>query len=204
MLEGGTSFTDINVIVIPSDQSPVSAASKLVCFSMHAISVDLSGSGNRSDYVASNMTATIIAGNTCAKIYIPITNDSHVEELETFNLNLAIPSSLPPLLDGRISVGDITTAIGRIFDRSGEFLCLPHSYIICFIVLVIELASTTFTGSESSKLVNAVVTKSNEPSLAIVTVWLNFTKHSSMSATGKCRYLRKCIINLNISCSYVF
>ena len=37
MLEGGTSFTDINVIVIPSDQSPVSAASKIVCSSMHAI-----------------------------------------------------------------------------------------------------------------------------------------------------------------------
>ena len=89
------------------------------------ISADLLGSGNRSDYVASNITATIIAGNTIAKIYVPITNDSHVEELEKFNLNLAIPSLLPPLLDGRISVGGITTAIGRIFDRSGEFLRLP-------------------------------------------------------------------------------
>ena len=86
------------------------------------IDVGLLGSGNRPDYNASNITATIIAGTTSAKIYIPITNDSHVEELETFDLNIAIPSSLPPSLDGRLSVGGITTAIGRIFDRSGEFL----------------------------------------------------------------------------------
>ena len=97
------------------------------------INVDLLGSGNRSDYVASNITATIIAGNTGTKIYIPITNDSHVEELETFNLNIAIPSSLSPSLDGRLYVGGIPTAIGRIFDRSGEFLwstiALTHSYV---------------------------------------------------------------------------
>ena len=55
-------------------------------------------------------------------------------------------------------------------------------------MLVIELASTTFTGSESSQSVNAVVTKSKELSVAIVTVRLTFNKHSSMSATGKCTY----------------
>ena len=129
MLEGGTSFTDINVIVIPSDQSPVSAKSKIVCLvSQQLIIVDLLGSGNRTDYDASNITPTFIAGTTIATVHIPITNDSHVEELETFNLNLTIPQSLPPSLDGRLSVRGITTAIGRIFDRSGECLW-PYHYL---------------------------------------------------------------------------
>ena len=70
-------------------------------------------------------------------------------------------------------------------------------------MLVIELASPTFTGSESSELVNAVVTKSNALTIAIVTVRLTFTKHSSMSATGKCRYLNGLYTYIAILCSYV-
>ena len=56
-------------------------------------------------------------------------------------------------------------------------------------MLVIELESVMFTGSELSQSVNVVVTKSNELSVAIVKVRLTFTKHPSMSATGNCKYL---------------
>ena len=73
----------------------------------------------------------------------------------------------------------------------GHTIALTHTYIICYVVLVISLASTKFTGSESSQSVNAVVTKSNALTVAIVTVRLSFTRHSAMSATGKCMYLNR-------------
>ena len=80
------------------------------------ISVHLLGSVD-ADYAADNITPTFIAETTTATINIPITIDSHIEELETFNLSIVLTQSLPPSLDDRLSIRIITTAIGRIFDK---------------------------------------------------------------------------------------
>ena len=81
------------------------------------ISVHLLGSVDDADYAADNITPTFIAETTTATINIPITIDSHIEELETFNLSIVLTQSLPPSRDGRLSIRSITTAIGRIFDK---------------------------------------------------------------------------------------
>ena len=68
------------------------------------------------DYTSNPVNATFPAGTITATINIPITNDSHTEELETFDLRITVP----PPIDRRLSVRGITTAVGRIFDRSGS------------------------------------------------------------------------------------
>ena len=52
-------------------------------------------------------------------VNISVTNDSIVEESETFNLAFIIPSSL----SGRVIPGDITTATGNITDDTGNINC---------------------------------------------------------------------------------
>ena len=49
-------------------------------------------------------------------VNVPVTGDSIAEEMETFNLNLSIPSSL----SGRVTPGNITTATATIIDDTGK------------------------------------------------------------------------------------
>ena len=49
-------------------------------------------------------------------IDVPVTMDDIAEEMETFDLNLSIPSSL----SGRVTPGNITTATATIIDETGE------------------------------------------------------------------------------------
>ena len=49
-------------------------------------------------------------------VNVPVTGDSIAEEMETFNLNLSIPSSL----SGRVTPGNITTATATIVDDTGK------------------------------------------------------------------------------------
>ena len=49
-------------------------------------------------------------------IDVPVTGDNIAEEMETFNLNL----SIPPLLSGRVTPGNITTATATIIDDTGK------------------------------------------------------------------------------------
>ena len=49
-------------------------------------------------------------------IDVPVTMDNTAEEMETFNLNLSIPSSL----SGRVTPGNITTATATIIDDTGK------------------------------------------------------------------------------------
>ena len=48
-------------------------------------------------------------------IDVPVTRDSIAEEMETFDLNLSIPS----LLSERVAPGSITTATATIIDDTG-------------------------------------------------------------------------------------
>ena len=49
-------------------------------------------------------------------IDVPVTKDNIAEEMEIFNLNLSIPSSL----SGRVTPGNITTATATITDDTGK------------------------------------------------------------------------------------
>ena len=56
-------------------------------------------------------------------IDVPVTSDGIAEEMETFNLNLSIPSSL----SGRVTLGNITTATATIIDDTGKIELLLYS-----------------------------------------------------------------------------
>ena len=47
---------------------------------------------------------------------MPVTEDNIVEELETFNLTLSIPSSLKD----QVILGDVTDAVGNIIDNTSK------------------------------------------------------------------------------------
>ena len=49
-------------------------------------------------------------------IDVPVTRDNTAEEMETFNLNLSIPSSL----SRGVTPGNITTATATIIDETGK------------------------------------------------------------------------------------
>ena len=77
------------------------------------------------DYTSTPITATFTAGTTSTTINIPVTNDSIVEEPESFNLSFTIPSSLSEV----VVPGSINSAIGTITDNTGM---LTFTYCIDF------------------------------------------------------------------------
>ena len=68
------------------------------------------------DYVSTPVTAIFLAGTNSTTVNVPITNDNKIEEIEKFNLSI----SIPPSLSGKLSIGGITTAVGRILDESSK------------------------------------------------------------------------------------
>ena len=115
LLKGGISSTDVNVTVMPSNQSPLSAEGKF----MHPALTNLfliEHSGGK-DYISAPITATFTAGTTSTTINVPISNDNETEETETFDLNIIVPYSL----DGRLILGDRATAISKIIDNSSKY-----------------------------------------------------------------------------------
>ena len=136
------------------------------------------------DFVSNPVNATFLAGTTNVTINIALTEDNITEEIETFNLDII----LPPSTDSRINVGDRTTAIGRIIDRSSkQFIHLNVSiFKICllytFVALIVEFGSSEFVGSEFSQSVQVVITKANPLPTTVITVQITF---SPMSATGR-------------------
>ena len=59
-------------------------------------------------------------------IDVPVTKDNIAEEMETFNLNLSIPSSLR----GRVIPGDIVTATVTIIDQTGKIEVVCYNEFI--------------------------------------------------------------------------
>ena len=55
-------------------------------------------------------------------IDVPVTTDNIAEGMETFNLNLNIPSSL----SGRVTPGDIVTATATIIDETGKITVIYY------------------------------------------------------------------------------
>lgn len=111
LLRGGISSTDINVTVIPSNQSPLSAEGSLCMPLTNLVLIDHAGG---KDYTTAPITATFTSGTISTTIYVPISNDNDTEPTETFDLEIIVPYSH----DGRLILGDRATAIGRILDRS--------------------------------------------------------------------------------------
>ena len=76
--------------------------------------------------------ATIIAGNSIGAVNVTVINDNIVEGNETFNMSLAVPSSLDP----RIKTGTVTSATATIIDTSSELHCYKF---FTFVQLLQEL-----------------------------------------------------------------
>ena len=68
------------------------------------------------DYNTTPITATFIAGATTTAVNVSLINDTIVEGPETFDLNITIP----PPLNGRVILGNVTKAIGNITDNTGK------------------------------------------------------------------------------------
>ena len=68
------------------------------------------------DYTSAPINATFPVETDITAIDIPVSKDDIIEEMETFNLNFSIPSSL----SGKVILGNITTATGIIVDDSGK------------------------------------------------------------------------------------
>ena len=137
ILGGGVSSTDISVVVIPFDQSPLSAeGNRYVSYTKQTI-FDFGKSGGN-DYDSTPITASFTAGTTSTMINVPITNDTNAEEIETFNLNIIIPSSLL----GRLFLGERAMAVGKIIDASSKYSTIYYVHIIhLFCILFIRINS---------------------------------------------------------------
>ena len=116
MLRGGTSASAISVTVTPFDQSPVSAEGKILCVSYTDYNVSVNRLGNGRDYTSTPINATFPVGTGSIIISVPVTKDNIIEEIETFKLNLSMPSSV----NGRVMLGNITTATVTIIDDTSK------------------------------------------------------------------------------------
>lgn len=115
LLGGGTSSSNITVIIMPFDQFPLSAEGKRCeSYTEYLLYVDWSGG---KDYSAFPINATFTAGTTITTINIPIFTDTTAEDTETFGLRITIPSSL----GGRLSHGNLDTAVCNIIDVSSKY-----------------------------------------------------------------------------------
>ena len=72
--------------------------------------------GNNIDFDSASQNVTIIAGTNSSTLNITVINDNIVEENETFNMNLTVPSSLGP----GITTGHITTATATIISTNSK------------------------------------------------------------------------------------
>ena len=68
------------------------------------------------DYTSTPINGTFTAETTSTTINIPVNKDDTLEEPETFNLGLTIPS---PLND-RVNLGAISTATATITDDTSK------------------------------------------------------------------------------------
>ena len=68
------------------------------------------------DFNSTMQTVKLSAGSNISSVNISVKDDNIVEGNETFNMHLAIPSSLGP----GITTGTITSAIATIIDTSSE------------------------------------------------------------------------------------
>ena len=89
-------------------------------------------------------------GTTSTTINIPVTNDSIVEEPESFNLSFSIPSSLSEV----VVPGSINSAIGTITDNTGMLAstyCVDSSrnfIYIPFLVATVMFQRSTYQITE--------------------------------------------------------
>ena len=90
--------------------------------------VSINWSGNGVDYISDPIDITFPAGNTTITIDIPVTRDTTVEELETFDLSFVIVQPL----NGMIVPGNISKAIGSIIDNSSK--CTSTKYIHTYVL----------------------------------------------------------------------
>ena len=68
------------------------------------------------DFNKTTLIAAIPADATSTKVTVAVTKDDIVEEDETFNIILNVPSSLAP----KVVPGSITSSIGTIIDTTGK------------------------------------------------------------------------------------
>jgi len=110
-----------------------------------------------------------------------VTNDSIVEEPESFNLSFTIPSSLSE----KVVPGSVNSAIGTITDNTGVLTftdCVNSSrnYHIPFLVATMMFQRSTYQVIEGDGSAQPVLTLSNPSSTDIAVQILSKDK----SATG--------------------
>ncbi|XP_065894203.1 uncharacterized protein [Dysidea avara] len=126
-LVGGSSSRSFDVIVTPSEQSPVSAEGGV-------------------DFSTAIQTATFIAGATTSSVSISVFSDTIVEGDEMFDLTLTVPD----VCNGRISAGNRNMAVGDITDNTtavidfaeGQFTGSESSGIVEVVVVKVNGTSS--------------------------------------------------------------
>ena len=127
-LIGGSSATPFNVLVIPREQSPVSAEGNMMYYCVLTEELPLGDV----DFNATEQTVEFAARTRSSRATIQILTDDFVEAQEMFNLTITIPPSLT-----RITVGDPGTAVVTIVDTTSK--CRHSTCSLCIVMPLQEL-----------------------------------------------------------------
>ena len=95
---------------------------------------------------------TISAGSTSSSFSIDIINDMIQEDNETFNIAIRL---LPSCL--LLSLGTSSSTVMIIDDEGSYIIVINTYYDYCPLVIMIDFASSSFTGSESDQVVSVQI-----------------------------------------------
>ena len=83
------------------------------------------------DYDSTPLSVTFSAGSNSTIVNVPVTNDDIAEELEKFDLNFIIPSSL----EDQVVSGAIIKAVGNITDNTSKKKLLDSINLFNFVTI---------------------------------------------------------------------
>lgn len=120
------------------------------------------------DYTSTPIPATFSIGAVSSTVSVQVTKDDIVEEVEVFNLNISIPSSL----SGRVILGSTATATCNIIDDTGKLKLLDNYSInlfVCTVVIAVRFDQAMYTVDENNGIVQVTLILSN-PSASVISI----------------------------------
>ena len=120
------------------------------------------------DYTSTPIPATFPIGAVSTTVSVQVTKDDIVEEVEAFNLNISIPSSL----SGQVILGNTTNATCNIIDDTGKLKLLNNyskNLFVCTVVIAVQFDQAMYTVDENNGIVQVTLILSN-PSASVISI----------------------------------
>ena len=120
------------------------------------------------DYTSTPIPATFSTGAVSTTVSVQVTKDDIVEEVEAFNLNISIPSSL----SGRVILGNTANATCNIIDDTGKLKLLNNyskNLFVCTVVIAVQFDQAMYTVDENNGIVQVTLILSN-PSASVISI----------------------------------